>query len=120
MANEATLVGLGSLTAARPRGWRSSACSVTAVLMYRKVKGAILYGILITSLLAIVTRVPVYVGAGRRPGPFAGFPNGIVGLPVWPSDLVGQLDIGAALGPRVCSASSSPSSSSTSSTPPAP
>ena len=29
---------------------------------------------------------------------FGGFPNGVVGLPVWPSDLVGQLNIGAALG----------------------
>ena len=30
--------------------------------------------------------------------PFAGFSNGIIGLPVWPTDLIGQLDIGAALG----------------------
>ena len=66
--------------------------------MYRKVKGAILYGILVTSLLAIITRVPVYAGPDGTLTAFSGFPNGILGLPVWPSDLVGQLDIGAALG----------------------
>ena len=71
---------------------------VTAVLMYRKIKGAILFGILITSVLAIVTRVPVYVGPDGTMQAFAGFPNGILGLPVWPSDLVLKLDIGAALG----------------------
>ena len=63
--------------------------------MYRKVKGAILFGILITSLLAIITRVPGLRPARTAPcRPFGGFPNGIVGLPVWPADLVFQLDIG--------------------------
>ena len=34
--------------------------------MYRKIKGAILFGILFTSVLAIVTRAKVYVGPGRH------------------------------------------------------
>lgn len=95
--NEATMLGLGDLSS--PTAWLAIiGLVVTAVLMHRKIKGAILFGILITSLLAIITRAKVYVGADGSMGAFAGFPNGIVGLPVWPSDLVGQLDIGAALG----------------------
>jgi adenine/guanine/hypoxanthine permease len=97
VTNEATLIGLGSMTA--PTAWLAViGLVITAVLLYRKIKGAILIGILVTSLLAIITRVPVFVGADGKPAPFGGFPNGIVGLPVWPGDLVGQLDIGAALG----------------------
>ncbi len=97
VSNEATLLGLGDLRS--PTAWLAViGLVVTAVLMYRKVKGAILYGILITSLLAIVTRAQVYAGPDGTLTAFSGFPNGVVGLPVWPSDLVGQLDIGAALG----------------------
>lgn len=95
--NEATLLGLGSLGS--PTAWLAIiGLLITAVLMYRKVKGAILFGILITSLLAIVTRAKVYPGADGTLGAFGGFPNGVFGLPVWPRDLVGQLDIGAAIG----------------------
>ena len=97
VSNEATLLGLGDLR--NPTAWLAViGLVVTAVLMYRKVKGAILYGILFTSLLAIITRVPVYAGPDGALTAFSGFPNGIVGLPVWPGDLVFQLDIGAALG----------------------
>ena len=94
--NEATLIGLGDVQA--PSAWLAVVgLMITAVLMYRKIKGAILFGILITSLLAIATRAKVYVGAEGGLEAFSGFPNGIIGLPVWPADLVGQLDIGAAL-----------------------
>ena len=97
VVNEATLVGLGSLTS--PTAWLAIVGLIgTAVLMYKKIKGAILYGIVGTSLIAIITRIPVYSGADGNLGPFAGFSNGIIGLPVWPTDLIGQLDIGAALG----------------------
>jgi adenine/guanine/hypoxanthine permease len=97
VANEATLVGLGSLT--HPTAWLAIVGLLgTAVLMYKKVKGAILYGIIGTSLIAIITRIPVYSGADGNLVPFAGFSNGVIGLPVWPTDLIGQLDIGAALG----------------------
>jgi adenine/guanine/hypoxanthine permease len=97
VSNEATLLGLGDLRS--PTAWLAiTGLLVTAVLMYRKITGAILYGILFTSLLAIVTRAKVYTGPDGSPTSFSGFPDGIVGLPVWPSDLFGQLDIGAALG----------------------
>jgi AGZA family xanthine/uracil permease-like MFS transporter len=98
VANEATLVGLGDLGA--PTAWIAIiGLIVTAVLLQLKVKGAILWGILASSLLAIVTRVEVYAG-----GPdgalqaFPGFTDGIVGAPVWPGDLVGQMDLVGALG----------------------
>ena len=97
VSNEATLVGLGSLE--DPHAWVAIIGLLgTAVLMYKKVKGAILYGIIGTSLIAILTRATVYTGADGKPAAFDGFANGIVGVPVWPHDLVGQLDIGAALG----------------------
>ena len=97
VSNEATLVGLGDLRS--PTAWLAIiGLLVTAVLMYRKIRGAILFGILTTSLLAIVTRAKVYTGPDGTLTAFSGFPDGIVGLPVWPSDLFGQLDIGAALG----------------------
>jgi AGZA family xanthine/uracil permease-like MFS transporter len=97
VSNEATLLGLGDLSS--PTAWLAViGLLVTAVLMYRKITGAILFGILFTSLLAIVTRAKVYVGPDGSLVAFSGFPDGIVGLPVWPADLVGQLDIGAALG----------------------
>ncbi|MFC4427404.1 NCS2 family permease [Deinococcus navajonensis] len=99
--NDATLLGLGSLTA--PGAWLAVlGLMVTAVLMARRVKGAILYGILLTTLLAIVTRAPVYAGGpGGALQAFPGFGGrvlGIVDAPVWPASLVGQLDIAGALG----------------------
>lgn len=71
---------------------------VTGVLLVRRIPGAILYGILGSTLLAVVTRAPVYVGPAGKPIPFAGLANGVVAWPVWPSGLVGALDIHAALG----------------------
>ena len=97
VGNEATLLGLGDLRS--PTAWLAIiGLLVTTVLMYRKIRGAILFGILITTVLAIVTRAKVYTGPDGTLTAFSGFPDGIVGLPVWPSDLFGQLDIGAALG----------------------
>jgi AGZA family xanthine/uracil permease-like MFS transporter len=97
VSNEATLLGLGSLSS--PTAWLAIiGLLITAVLMHRKIKGAILFGIVITSVLAIVTRAKVYPGADGTLQAFQGFPDGVIGLPVWPGDLVGQLDIGAALG----------------------
>ena len=67
--------------------------------MYRKVKGAILYGIVVTSLLAIITRVPVYVGAGRDPAaPSPASPTASSVCRCGPATWSVQLDIGAALG----------------------
>ncbi len=97
VANEATMLGMGAVTA--PGAWLALlGLLLTAVLMARNVKGAILYGILITSLIAVVLRLPVYPGGPEGAlQAFQGFQNGVVGVPVWPSDLVGQLDLGGAL-----------------------
>lgn len=98
VANEATFVTMGSVTS--PTVWVAMVgLLIGAVLLKRKVKGAILFAIVGSSLLAIVTRAKVYAG-----GPdgslvaFSGFPDGIVGLPVWPADLVGQMDLASAFG----------------------
>ncbi|MGO0578175.1 NCS2 family permease [Ornithinimicrobium panacihumi] len=97
VANEATLVGLGDLKA--PGAWLALiGLIVTAVLMQLRVTGAILWGILITSILAIVTRAQVYSGADGAMIAFPGFTDGVVGMPVWPADLFGQMDIMGALG----------------------
>lgn len=101
IANPATLVGMGSL--ASPTVWLASIGVVlTAALMARRVTGAILYGILATTVLGIVTGAAVY--AGGPEGALRSFPGfdgaflGIFGTPVWPGDLVGQMDIVGALG----------------------
>ena len=97
VADEATLVGLGDLGA--PSAWLAVIGLIfTAVLLQLRVTGAILWGILATSLLAVVTRAEVYTGADGAPAAFGGFTDGIVGAPVWPSDLVGQMDVMGALG----------------------
>ncbi len=95
--NNETLVGLGSLK--DPNAWIAIiGLILTAVLMRLKVKGALLIGILGTTLIAVVTRAKVYPGPKGSMVPFSGFTDGIVAAPRWPSDLVGHLDIGAALG----------------------
>lgn len=101
VSNEATLLGLGSLRA--PTVWLALVgLLVTAVLMARRVTGAILWGILTTTLIAIVTGAAVY--AGGENGALRAFPGfdgaflGIFGTPVWPGSLVGQLDLAGALG----------------------
>lgn len=100
VANPATLVGLGSLTAA-PVWLALLGLIITAVLMARRVTGAILWGILATTLIGILTHAAVYAGGPN--GALQSFPGftgsflGIFGTPVWPSGLVGQLDIGGAL-----------------------
>lgn len=95
--NEATLVGLGDLTA--PTAWLALlGLGLTAVLMARRVTGAILWGILVMSLIAVLSRIPVYAGGEDDTlQAFPGFSDGVVALPVWPGDLVGQLDILGAL-----------------------
>jgi AGZA family xanthine/uracil permease-like MFS transporter len=87
--SEATLVTAGA--------WNTSGVwlamfglIITAVLLIRKVSGAILIGIAATTLVAIVSGAAVYNGAA-----FDGF-DGIVGF-TWPSDLIGALDIGGAI-----------------------
>lgn len=96
-ANEATLVSVGDLTAA-PVWIALIGLFVSAALLRLGVKGAILVGIAASSAAAVITRAPVYAGAAEG-DPLRAFPGftGIVAAPIWPGDLVGQLDIGAAL-----------------------
>ncbi|MDV6375017.1 NCS2 family permease [Deinococcus arenicola] len=101
IANPATLVGMGSLSS--PTVWLACiGVILTAALMSRKVTGAILYGILTTTVLGIVTGAAVY--AGGPEGALRSFPGfdgrvlGIFDTPIWPSGLVGQMDIAGALG----------------------
>lgn len=92
--NPATLVGLGDLTAG-PVLIALLGLVVTGTLMALHIRGAILIGILVATIVAIFTGAPVYVGADGL-GAFAGFTNGLVAAPVWPKDLVFALDFGQA------------------------
>ncbi|EYB69133.1 xanthine/uracil/vitamin C permease [Deinococcus phoenicis] len=101
VSNPATLVGLGSLTA--PPVWLALlGLIITAVLMTRRVTGAILWGILATTVIAILTRAAVYAGGAN--GALQAFPGfdgrflGVFDTPVWPGALVGQMDLAGALG----------------------
>lgn len=91
VASPATLVTLGNLS---DPGVLLSILGlvVIGVLLTLRVPGAVLIGIALTSLVAILTGAPVYQGQ-----PFGGFGGGIVQAPVWPTDLFFALDFGAAL-----------------------
>ena len=92
-----TLVTLGDLTS--PVAWISIVGLVlTAALLQLKVKGALLWGIVGTSALSVITGAAVYTAQDGSMQSFPGFTDGLVALPVWPSDLVGQMDIGGAIG----------------------
>ncbi|MFP3914482.1 MAG: NCS2 family permease [Actinomycetota bacterium] len=86
-----TLVTRGDWTS--PGLWLAMLGVIAAgVLLAMKVKGALLISILGITLLAIATGAPVYTGGEA----FGGFEGGIFGF-VWPGDLIGAMDIGAAL-----------------------
>lgn len=101
ISNPATLVSLGKMTAA-PAVVTLIGLVITAALLARRTKGAILWGILAATLVAMALRLPVYVGPQQGVlVPFQGFSGrflGIMDTPIWPADLVGQLDIAGALG----------------------
>ncbi|ADV67617.1 NCS2 family permease [Deinococcus maricopensis] len=98
ISNPATFVSLGKFSSA-PVLIAVAGLIITAVLLARRVKAAILWGILASTVLAIITRAPVYPGAKEGTfAPFAGFTNGLIAAPVWPADLVFKLDLGGALG----------------------
>ena len=101
VSNPATLLGLGDLSA--PGAWLAVAgLIISAALMRRRVNGAVLIGILVTSAAAILLKLPVFAG-----GPdgalqaFTGFGGrllGVIDTPVWPGSLVGQMDLAGAFG----------------------
>ncbi|WP_277050000.1 NCS2 family permease [Ruania albidiflava] len=90
VADEATFVALGDMRSA-PVWLALFGLMLTAVLMKLRVTGAILWGILASTAVAIVSRAAVYTGPDGLV-PFQGFADGIVGLPMWPSDLAFQMD----------------------------
>jgi AGZA family xanthine/uracil permease-like MFS transporter len=96
-ANPATFVTLGALTSP-PVLIAVFGLFVTSALLVRRVRGAIVYGILASTVLGIVTRAPLYPGPKGTLSAFGGFPNGILALPLMPTGLVGALDLHAALG----------------------
>ena len=96
VASPATFVALGSL-AAPPVLVALFGFVVTAALLVRRVPGAIVYGILAATVLGIATHAPLYPGPHGALVPFGGFPDGVVALPVWPSGLIGALDLRGAL-----------------------
>lgn len=89
-SSPATIVQLGSLSAPGPR-LAILGLILTAILLARKVRGAIMISIVATSALAIFTEMPVYQGK-----PFSGFAHGIIQSPVWPTELFLSLDIAGA------------------------
>jgi AGZA family xanthine/uracil permease-like MFS transporter len=97
VANPATFVSLGSFTSA-PVLVALFGLIVTAVLLVRRVPGAIVYGILAATIVGIATHAPLYPGPKEALLPFGGFPDGVIAAPVWPSGLIGALDVRAALG----------------------
>ncbi len=96
VANPATFVTLGPLVSA-PVLIALFGLIVTSALLVRRVRGAIVVGILAATLLGIVTHVPLYPGPHGALVPFGGFAHGVVALPVWPSGLAGALDVRGAL-----------------------
>ncbi|WP_324649754.1 NCS2 family permease [Georgenia sp. H159] len=98
VTDEATLVTLGDLSA--PTAWVAVVgLVIIAVLLQLKVKGALLWGIGASSVIAVLAGAQVYEGGedGALQA-FPGFTDGVVAAPVWPSELVGQLDIAGAVG----------------------
>lgn len=96
VANPATFVTLGPLVSP-PVLIALFGLVVTSALLVRRVRGAIVFGIAAATLLGIVTHAPLYPGPHGTLVPFAGFPSGVVALPVWPGGLVGALDVRGAL-----------------------
>ncbi len=65
---------------------------LAGALLALRIKGALLIAIVGVTIVAMITQARVYPGEQA----FAGFTDGIFGF-VWPGDLIGAMDIGAAL-----------------------
>ncbi len=99
--NKDTLVAIGDVT--KPHVWLALVgLLIIAVLMKLRVKAAILLGIVVTAIIAIVSRLPVYEG-DKGFEAFQGFGGSPVEAPIWPSDLAFHLDITGAIGTGVLS-----------------
>ncbi len=97
----ATFVTVGDFTGPLP--WIAlGGLVVTGALLAKKVKGAILIGILLTTVFVILVGTEAYNYGGEALEPFAGFQEGLLGFTA-PTDLFLAMDIGAALGLGVVS-----------------
>ncbi|WP_346293600.1 NCS2 family permease [Sphaerothrix gracilis] len=80
VADEATKTALGNL--AQPQTLMALAgILITAAFVARRLKGALLWGILATALLGWILGVSPW-------------PSGVVDIPAWPGDLIGQAFVG--------------------------
>jgi AGZA family xanthine/uracil permease-like MFS transporter len=91
VASPDTIVQLGKLHEPGP-SLAIFGLLLTSALLAWRVRGAILIGIVVTTVLAIVTGAHVYQGEA-----FAGFTHGIIAAPAWPREVFLKLDIGSAL-----------------------
>ena len=91
IAKPNTLIGLGDLSSASVL-LTLVGLILAVVLMIRKVPGALLISIVTTSATAILFSLAVFNGK-----PFAGVEHSIISLPVWPTDLIGAMDLTGAL-----------------------
>ena len=92
-ADPITLVKLGNLSQPAPL-LTLFGLLLTSILLAKKIRGAIVGGIIATSTIAITTGAEVFQGKA-----FAGFSTGFVALPRWPVDIAFQLDFSGLLTP---------------------
>lgn len=93
--NAATFVQVGDFTSVLP--WVAlGGVVLTAALLVNKVKGAILIGIIVTTIVAIVFDLDAYNYGGEGLESFLGFGDGVFGF-TSPGDLIFAMDLGAAL-----------------------
>lgn len=99
--NPDTFVMVGDFT--NPLPWIAlGGLVITGALLAKKVKGAILIGILLTTIFVIIVGTDAYNYGGEGLAPFAGFEAGFFGFTA-PTDLFFAMDLGAALGLGVVS-----------------
>lgn len=97
VADPATYVRLGHLGSA-PALIALVGLVITAIMLVRKISGAILLGIVSATLLAVFTGAHVYSTGPTTMGAFAGLGGSPVRMPVWPTDLFMAMDVKGALG----------------------
>lgn len=87
-----TLVTLGDLSAIGP------ALALLGLLIMGigaalRLRGAILLGVITVAVISALSGAPVFQGQ-----PFAGLNEGLIRAPIWPTGLIGAMDLGGALG----------------------
>ncbi len=99
--SDATFVTVGDFTGPLP--WIAlGGLVVTGALLAKRIKGAILIGILLTTIFVIVVGTDAYNYGGEALESFGGFDAGFFGFTA-PTDLFFAMDLGAALGLGVVS-----------------